>query len=439
MTSDLHPGTAFVWIWLPGKTEPVVAGRIDRNGPRISFTYGASYLAREDAIPIYDPELPLRKGTQTPLRGLEMPSCIRDGSPDAWGRRVIINKLTGKKPGDPDVPDIGEIAFLLGSGTDRIGALDFQVSAKAHVPRETAEADLSELMEAAPLVEQGVPLTPGLDIALNHGTSIGGARPKALISDGDRKLIAKFSSGTDTYGVVHAEFLAMRLARACGLNVAPVEMRRTAGKDVILIERFDRRRVKQGWERRAMVSALTILGLDEMEARYASYEDLAETIRHRFREPKATLRELYGRICFSILCGNTDDHARNHAAFWDGSQLELTPAYDICPQPRTGGEASQAMLISGSTRASRIADLLSSAPAFQLGAEEAEALVIGQLETIGAAWTEVCDAAGMSVVDRRFLAGRQFLNAFSLYGSEDRQGIASAFGSARDAILMASA
>src|SRR3546814_17564104 len=98
------------------------------------------------------------------------------------------------------------------------------------------------------------------------------------------------------------------------------------------------------WTRRGVVSALTLLALDETEARYASYEDLATVIRHRFVDPAATLAELYARIIFNILCGNTDDHARNHAAFCDGGTLELTPAYDICPQSPTGGQATQAML-----------------------------------------------------------------------------------------------
>jgi HipA-like C-terminal domain len=72
-------------------------------------------------------------------------------------------------------------------------------------------------------------------------------------------------------------------------------------------------------------------------------------IRHRFQAPRETLRELFSRMLFNILCGNTDDHARNHAAFCNGKQLSLTPAYDICPQNRTGGEATPAMLIMGSS------------------------------------------------------------------------------------------
>ena len=84
-----------------------------------------------------------------------------------------------------------------------------------------------------------------------------------------------------------------------------------------------------------------------MIAQYASYETFAEIIRHRFTNPRKSLEEVFSRLVFNILCGNTDDHARNHAAFGDGKDLTLTPAYDICSQNRAGNEASQAMLICG--------------------------------------------------------------------------------------------
>ena len=435
MTSRADAIEAFVWMWLPGATEPIVAGRLDQDGERLLFTYGASYRRRENAISIYEPELPLREGVIAPLNGLSMASCIRDGSPDAWGRRVIINRLTGKKPDAAGVPDISELTFLLQSGSDRIGALDFQASATEYVPRLAAQASLAELMEAAALIERGVPLTPALDQALNHGTSIGGARPKALIDHGTKKFIAKFSAANDTYSVVKAEFIAMKLATACGLNAASVSMTRAAHKDVLLIERFDRTHTRDGWTRYAMVSALTMLGLDEVMARYASYEDLAELIRHRFTDPKDTLKELYGRICFNVLCGNTDDHARNHAAFWDGRMLTLTPAYDICPQGRTGNEATQAMLIKGENRASTLATCLAAAPDYHLKEAEAAALIEHQITTIAEHWPAVCDAAELSQVDRKLFAGRQFLNSYALAGLDGHQALQDAYRSARDAVI----
>jgi serine/threonine-protein kinase HipA len=258
-----------------------------------------------------------------------------------------------------------------------------------------------------------VPLSPELDQALFHGTSLGGARPKAMVTDGERKLIAKFSSTGDSYNVVKAEFLAMRLAAAVGLDVAPVRLVRVAGKDVLLIERFDREKQATGWSRRAMVSALTLFGLDEMMARYASYQDLAEIIRHRFTTPRASLHELFGRLVFNVLCGNTDDHARNHAAFWDGGQLTLTPAYDICPQARAGNQAGQAMLIVEKQRHSTLACCIDAAVHFQLDRTSAEQLIARQIEALHAHWTSTCEAAELSEVDRRLFAQRMFLNPFA--------------------------
>lgn len=409
MTSEA-PGEAFVWVWLPGETGPVVAGRLWRDGERLIFNYGRSYLARKDAIPLYEPELPLGTGAIPPIPGLTIAGCIRDAAPDAWGRRVILNRLFGAKGPEIDPGRVDELSYLLESGSDRIGGLDFQVSARDYVPRAAQTATLDELMNAAGKVEAGIPLTPELDQALFHGSSLGGARPKAMIEANDRKWIAKFSSTTDTFNVVKGEFIAMRLAAHVGLIVAPVRLESVAGKDVLLIERFDREKTEDGYRRKIMVSALTLFGLDEMMARYTSYEDLAEIIRHRFTSPKETLRELYGRLVFNVLCGNTDDHARNHAAFWDGRALTLTPAYDICPQARTGNEASQAMLIIGDQRASKLALCLEAAKNFLIGSEEATELISRQIATIRERLDAVCDEAGLGRVDRNLLMMRQFLN-----------------------------
>lgn len=425
MTSDLAPpGEAFVWIWLPGRAEPVVAGRIARSGPTYDFNYGQSYLRLKGAIPIYLPELPLRGGAISPEAPLTMAGCLRDGVPDAWGRRVIINRLTGLKGDAARDVEFDELTFMLNSGSDRAGALDFQASATDYRPRAEADATLDELLDVAGRVERGEPIPPGLERALFHGSSIGGARPKALIASDGRKFIAKFSATNDTYPVVKAEFVAMRLAARVGLEVAPVQLVKASGRDVLLVERFDREPGAAGWRRRSMVSGLTLFGLDEMQARHASYADLADAVRARFTEPRATLRELFARMVFNVLCGNTDDHARNHSAFWNGVALTLTPAYDICPQARTGREAGQAMLIEGRDRRSQLRACLAAAGRFHLGDGPARALIDAQVAGIREGWAEVCGAADLGPVERDFLMGRQFLNAYAFddYGSPSAAG-----------------
>ena len=193
MISDISrrqaPDEAYVWIWLPDATAPVVAGRIARDGNRLIFNYGRSYLDRNDRIPIFLPELPLRRGAIAPEAGLNMAGCLRDASPDAWGRRVILNRAFGGKFRDAGVDALDELTYLLESGSDRIGALDFQRSPSEYVPRTVQTGTLDELLSAAERVEKGVPLSPDLDQALIHGSSLGGARPKALIQDGDTQLL----------------------------------------------------------------------------------------------------------------------------------------------------------------------------------------------------------------------------------------------------------
>lgn len=413
---------AYVWAWLPGATRPVVAGRLSAQDELVVFNYGKSYLERPGAIPLYLPELPLQPGELPLPDGLTMPGSIRDAAPDAWGRRVILNRKFGVQGDEPDKLELSELTFLLESGSDRIGALDFQRSPTVYESRSQANATLEELVQSARRVEQGIPLSAELDQALHHGSSIGGARPKALIEDGAVKQVAKFSSSSDIYSVVKAEFIAMRLASLCGINVAPVSLVTAAGKDVLLVERFDRVKADGGWQRRMMVSALTMLGLDEMLARYASYAELAEIIRHRFTDAPATLRELFSRIVFNVLCGNTDDHARNHAAFWDGKALTLTPAYDICPQGRSGQEASQAMLITDTDRMSRIATCLDAAHHFLLSEQDAIDVVAAQLHCIGEHWLDVCDEAELNEPERNFFWGRQFLNPYAFTALDGKAG-----------------
>ena len=376
---------------------------------------------RPQAIPIFKPELPLGWEEIRPEPPLTIANALRDGAPDAWGRRVIAYRLAGGRTCSEDEIDAhSELTFMLQSGSDRAGALDFQASPSVYVPREAPSDALETLLTAAEQVDRGLPLSPSLAQALQHGTSIGGARPKVVIEDERTKHIAKFSTSRDLYNMVKAEFVAMRLAELAGINVAPVKLVQALGKDVLLVERFDRVWSDEGWKRCGMVSALTLFGLHEEMPHYASYEDLADLVRSRFTMPRETLEELFSRMTFNILVGNTDDHARNHAAFWDGSQLTLTPAYDVCPQNRHGREASQGMLIHGNQRRSQLSLCVEAADKFLLPKETALSIIRNQISIIATNWGAVCDKAVFGDGDRRLLWRNQFLNGFAFEGLEEQ-------------------
>lgn len=438
MTSELFEGVparagarprqVFVWSWLPGASDPVVAGVVVATNdllhgePVLAFRYAASYLDRPNAISLFTPELPLTDQVFDPRRNpsreaVSLASCLRDAAPDAWGRRVINSQLAAS----PD-RDLDETTYLLGSGSNRIGAMDFQERPDQYVNRDD-DATLEQLMTLAELVEAGASIPASLAAAVQHGTSIGGARPKALLTDGTRQLVAKFSSSTDARPVVKAEAVSMLLAGRAGLSVPAVELLQVRGKDVLLVERFDR--VQRATSssgtpittRRSMVSMLTVLGVTEMNARYSSYAQLAETIRSGpWIDVPEALREMFTRLVFSICVGNNDDHLRNHAAFWDGKSLELTPAYDLAPQVRNTNTSTQAIGITrDGASASQLRLCRVVAADFLLSLTEADEIIDHVRTTIETHWDDVCDQALVTAAERRVLMGREFLNPYIGY------------------------
>ena len=263
------------------------------------------------------------------------------------------------------------------------------------------------------------PLPPSMHHLVAVAASVGGARPKSLFTDTarNRKFIAKFSIADDSYPVVCAEFVAMRLAALAGLNVAPVEIARIGDRDVLLVERFDRIRRQEGWwERKHMVSALTWTQADEMSARHITYPQLAGIMDRMCKDPVADKEELFTRIVFNILVGNTDDHARNHAAFWDGRQLALTPAYDILPQRRTTRTANLAMALADGSRAAQLANAAAIAPVFGISGPAFRRIRERLVGTIVQHWLDVCDEAGLVQSERAALVGCQLLNEFAFEG-----------------------
>ena len=300
------------------------------------------------------------------------------------------------------------MTLLLESGSNRIGANDFQHDHRHYRPRLDT-ASFAELLDGADRVMRGERLPAGVAEALVHGTSVGGARPKVLVQQGSHEFIGKLSSSTDPYPVVKAEAAAMFLAKAAGVDTAATRLVQSGSRDVLLVRRFDR---EAGGLRRHVVSGLTMLGLDEMMGRYATYPDLLSVLREH---GSAVGPEMFDRVAVNIVLGNFDDHARNHAAFWDGQRLTLTPAYDICPQPRTGETAYQAMAYgTEGKRASRLADLISASGTYGLTSSEGRARAHHIIDVTRSEWSAAVDHAQLTQADEQVLWGRLILNPAAL-------------------------
>jgi serine/threonine-protein kinase HipA len=359
-------------------------------------------------------ELKLAEDTYETIQMNGVFGALRDAGPDFWGRR-IIEKRSG-------IPKLSEIDYLLESPDDRAGALCFGLNRVPPPPRRkfnrTIELErLQELAEA--LVRDEDPNDPNTEQAqdlLLLGTSMGGARPKAVIESKGELWMAKFSRYDDRWNYPRVENAMLELARQCGINAAESRIVNVAGKDTLLIRRFDRQRTSAGYTRARMISGLTALRTDDAPTARDrwSYIVLAEELRRIVSEPKADARELFRRMCFNALISNTDDHPRNHAFIAFDRNWRLSPAYDLFPYPTFSQDRRDlAMECGRQGRFANAANILSEFPRFLLDRGEAEKIVYGMQEQVAKTWDCTALQCGVSAKDVESIRGAFVYPGFS--------------------------
>ena len=402
---------AYVYLQLPRSLEVVTAGFYEldvRQGvTRGSFVYNPAYLERSDAVPLEPYELPLtpRRAQTVKLEGIF--GVLRDASPDAWGRR-IIEKHTGRI-------DLTEVDYLLHSPEDRAGALSFGrgKAPPAPVRKFNQIIQLDALLAAAEkFMDDEAAGQPGIPEQvfelLRPGSSIGGARPKNVVEDGEGLWLAKFPEKGDKWSNARVEGAMLALAQECGIRAARHRIETVANKDVLLVQRFDRTLTAEGYLRHRMISGLTALGAEDSHGDRAkwSYLLLADELRRRSARPVQDLEELFRRMVFNALISNTDDHPRNHALIAAASEWELSPAYDLTPNPLTSVEKRDLAMTCGiHNRYANRTNLLSQHGQFKLSLERATAIVDDVQQVVAARWHTVLRQHGTTPPDCDRLAG----------------------------------
>jgi serine/threonine-protein kinase HipA len=420
MISKESSAECYVYITLPGETSSVTAGRfvLEKTAQAQAlgrFVYGRSYLKNPDAVEFDPIELKLSTRTYqtTQLNGVF--GALRDAGPDYWGRRVI-EKHAGRA-------QLGELDYLLESPDDRAGALGFgrHQSPPAPLRKFNQAIDLEKLQSlAAALIKDEIPSDPQAqqvqDLML-LGTSMGGARPKAVVQDGEGLWIAKFNRDDDRWNNTRVEHAMLRLARECGLHTAESRIETVGTKDVLLVRRFDRERAAKGYTRARMVSGLTLLHADEAPQgrQNWSYLLLVEELRRVVADAKSDARELFRRICFNALISNLDDHPRNHAILAKERQWKLSPAYDLTPSvPVSIEHRDLAMECGDQGRYANAKNILSQHARFLLSEEGAQRIVNDMKAQVQASWYETLRASGVTENDAEAIRGAFVYPGFSL-------------------------
>lgn len=354
MSNPIKKREVFVFADWDGLSETkflgVLYAELIRGKEIFSFQYNEDWLSTSQ-VQLLDPDLNFYPGIQYLADEKKANfGLFLDSSPDRWGRILMrrreavlarIEQRSEKK--------LFELDYLLGVYDDfRMGGLRFKSAlngeylnnSKMTVPPWTS---LPELAQISLKLEEDEDYNDQeylnwLNTLIAPGSSIGGARPKANISDQQGQLwIAKFPSKSDQENIGAWEMVVHELALSAGLNVPQAKMVNYGGKfDIYLSRRFDRNPLKR---RIHFASAMTLLGHIEGENHQqgVSYLEIAEFIQQHGTNVLHDLEELWRRIAFNICVSNTDDHLRNHGFIFKDNGWILSPAYDLNPNESSHG------------------------------------------------------------------------------------------------------
>ncbi|MCK5820761.1 MAG: HipA domain-containing protein [Bacteroidales bacterium] len=330
--------------WL-GMRDPVMIGILSAHKAKgrkaFSFEYDKGWISSAEQF-MLDPDIAWYSGQQYPVEK-ETFGLFLDSMPDTWGRTLMKRRAALKaKEANKTIPNLYDIDFLIGVFDEcRSGALRYKLNQDGPFLDNNADyptppwSSVGELQNAADQIESGSSfkeLNKWLAILIAPGSSLGGARPKANILDGQKQLwIAKFPSRNDSIDKALWEYLAYELAIQAGIEMAPSKIQKVGVRHhTFFTKRFDR----QNGERVHFASAMTMTAYNEDLLRDVtpSYLEIAEFIQFHAANPEEDLAQLWRRIVFNIMISNTDDHLRNHGFLLSKRGWSLSPAYDINPE-----------------------------------------------------------------------------------------------------------
>lgn len=306
-----------------------------RASEMVAFEYHPTWLDSSSALSL-EPALKIREGRIDRRHDKEIFGSLGDSAPDTWGRQLMqrVHRRQAKQT-STRLKTLREVDYLLGvSDIVRLGALRFkhpkddffQAPIEGGVPKFV---HLGKLLSSVHRVERDQHSDEDLDMVFAHGSSLGGARPKAAVVDSEGNLtIAKFPKENDEYSFETWEHIGLLLAEEAGITVARHRLFEVNDRAVLLSRRFDR----VGSRRIPFLSALSMLGLSDRDR--SSYPEIVDELTKHGSDFKADASELFRRMAFNILVSNVDDHLRNHGFLWTGRKgWRLSPAYDINPTP----------------------------------------------------------------------------------------------------------
>ncbi len=366
----------------------------------VSLTYAASWL--ETGFRLSE-DLPLTANEASPREPARAAGAVDDARPDRWGERVIQFIYRPSR--------LSLMEYLYFAGDDRFGALGVSTSADQYLPRATTPLPRLEAAQALSDVVRKISAKEALNAQertiAQAGGSLGGAKPKALVSIDGEEWVIKFLAGEpiDRPLIEHA---SMTLALKAGIRAAETRVVNLAGEHAVVVRRFDR----EGQARLHAISANTVLrALSPRQNPDLGYPALAQSLR-RFGETAEGVKdrqmcELFRRMVFNILIDNTDDHEKNHSLIYlpasRTGKLRLAPAYDVLPT--NSGQGHQEFTVGAEGRESTLRNAMSQCALFGLS-NEAAARTVLEIIAVVDGWKAHFESCGVTGPDIDNLADR---------------------------------
>ncbi len=380
--------TLFIYADFDWLGEPLPVGELGyeslRGSDSYSFKFDKEWLRQHGGL-FLSADINNYPGLQYTQPGKDIFGCFSDALPDRWGRLLLnrreqIQAAEEKRP----VRRLSSFDYLMGiDDFSRMGGFRFRLSQDGEFINCEKELRIPPLTDVRALVAACMEIEKSEELnqlpekkwllqLVHPGTSLGGARPKAGVMDGEGHLcVAKFPSRNDDYDVSLWEHHSHQLAKEAGVIAAETNVVETGGKyHALLSKRFDR---TADGRRKHFASAMTLLGLaDGCDAKTGNgYLDIVDFILQNCCDVDDNLRQLYRRVAFNIAIGNSDDHFRNHGFLLTPRGWTLSPAYDMNPTLND----YQALLINSSTNRADLQVLLDSSEEYMIGKEEAERII----------------------------------------------------------------
>lgn len=356
----------------------------------VSLAYAAPWLGSGFAL---SEDLPLQPGEFMPSEADAAAGAVDDARPDRWGERVIRQL---DKPAR-----LSTLEFLYFAGDDRFGALGVSTSAEQYLPRLHGPLpvldDVPAVHELVRQVETGDTVSEPLKRLITPGATLGGARPKALMTMDGSEWVLKFAESGEPIDTPLIEHATMRLAARAGIEVCETRALRLHDGHAVAVRRFDR----EGTRRLHALSAHVAL---RAAGQPYGYPELAQLLRRRADADHITAQgeQLFRRMVFNILIDNTDDHEKNHALLMDDQQrYRLSPAYDVLPSGQALGY--QQMRVGRDEADSTLDNALSECRSFLLTPGRARA-VCKEVAKVVDGWQLHFRAAGVTPRDIALLA-----------------------------------